>query len=83
MRARALADRLGVAKEASAVQEQVLACGRQLNATPDQIEQPHAQFRFERTELSGNGGLAEVDPAGRPAQSAGKRQAPKLFKSAQ
>ena len=33
--------------------------------------QPHTQFRLERVDLSGNGGLAEVDPAGRPAQSPG------------
>jgi hypothetical protein len=68
--ARSLAERLGVTKQASAVLEQVFAGGRQLKAAPDQIEQPHAQFRFERMELSGNGGLTEVDPSGRPAQSA-------------
>ena len=49
--------------------EQVLACGRQLNAAPDHIEQPHTQFSLELMELSGNGGLAEVDPVSRPTQS--------------
>jgi hypothetical protein len=42
-----------------------------LNAAPDQIEQPDTQFRLEGMELSGNGRLAEVDPVGRPTQSAG------------
>jgi len=39
-----------------------------LDATPDQFEQPHTQFCLERMELPGNGGLAEIDPAGRAAQ---------------
>jgi hypothetical protein len=69
--ARAFADRLGVDQEAPAPLEQVLACGRQLNAAPDQIEQPHTQFRLKRMKLSGNGWLAEVDPPNRRAQSPG------------
>ena len=40
--ARPLADRLDLAQKASAALEQVLAFGRQLNASPDQIEQPYA-----------------------------------------
>jgi hypothetical protein len=42
-----------------------------LNAAPDQIEQSYTQFRLERMKLSGNGGLAEIDPPNRGAQSPG------------
>jgi hypothetical protein len=83
LRARALADRLGVGQEAPAPLEQVLACGRQLNAAPDQIEQPHTQFRLERMKLSGDGGLAEVDPPNRRAQSPGIRNGDKNLQVAQ
>jgi hypothetical protein len=68
-RARAFADCLGVDQEAAALLEEIFPCGRQSNAAPDQIEQPDTQFRLERMELSRNGRLAEVDPAGRPAHS--------------
>jgi hypothetical protein len=68
---RSLADRLNIDQEATAPLEQVLACGRQLDATPDQVKQSNTQFRLERMELSGNGRLAEINAASRPAQSSG------------
>jgi len=81
--ARSLANRLSVDQEASAPLEQVLACGCQLGATPDQFEQPHTQFCLERMELSGNGGLAEIDPAGRAAQPPSISNADKSLQVAQ
>jgi hypothetical protein len=69
-RARPLADCLNVAQEASPALKQLLALGRQLKAAPDSIEQPYAQFGFQRMELAGGRGLAEIDSGRRATNSA-------------
>src|SRR5262245_29850228 len=59
-RPRTLHERLGLCEDVAAPREQVLAGGRQLDATADTIEQTNAEFGLEILDLARERGLADV-----------------------
>src|SRR5262249_15129671 len=59
-RPRTLDERLRLYEDVAAPREQVLAGGRQLDATADPIEEPDAEFGLEILDLAGECGLADV-----------------------
>ena len=64
-------DGLGLRQQSAAAPEQVVAFGRELNATPDAIEQPDVQAPLQCLDLPGERRLTEIQPGGRPGHAAG------------
>jgi hypothetical protein len=59
-RACALAKRLGFRQKPAAAPKEVLAFGREPDAAANAIEERHAELRFERVDLPGQGRLAQM-----------------------
>ena len=69
-RTRARAKRIGFRQQAPAAAEQIFALRCQLHASPDPIEQRHAQLGLERVDLPRERGLTDVQAAGRAGEAA-------------
>ena len=65
-----LAERLGFGKQSPTAPQQVFAFRRQLRAPTDAVEQRHTKVAFERLDLPGQGGLAQVQDSGGPGEAA-------------
>jgi hypothetical protein len=62
-RARPPFQRVGVEDQTAAASDQVLALGREPDAPPDAVEQPHAELGLEGADLPRQGRLTDVQPA--------------------
>jgi hypothetical protein len=70
-RPRTVAECVGFGNDLAAAPKQVFTFRRQSDAATDAVEQEHAQFGFQDLDLSGSGGLAQVEPRRRPGHTAG------------
>src|ERR1051326_5564851 len=66
-----LDQRLRIRQETATPSEQIFAFGSELHASPDPVEQRHAEFAFESVDLARNRRLAEIQPSCRPMDAAG------------
>src|SRR5262249_19723380 len=69
--ARALAERVGFRQQAAAAPQQVFTLRRQPDVATETVEQRHAQFGFQRANLSGKRRLAQIHSIGSAGEAAG------------
>ena len=65
-----LANRLRLCQDVATVSQQILALGRELDATTDSIEELHSELRLQVADLAREGRLADVDVLGGPRDAA-------------
>src|SRR5262249_58257921 len=68
---RAFTERVVFRQQVAAAPEQVFTLRRQLDAATDAVEQWHAQFGFQRVNLSGKRRLAQIHAIGSAGKAAG------------